>query len=82
MSDQAGREQTRQLNVRVNGSLLDQVTAVSIVDGTTLSAVVREALELLVEQRKGDAGWQQRRQNEWQRHLRTLAPDTAPPKGS
>lgn len=59
------REGVRQLNVRISEGEYRQLEAILMVEDTfgsaTLRDLVREAIGMLVEQRRSDPQWQERR---------------------
>lgn len=65
-------EEKVQLNVRLPASLIEQVNAVSIVDEVSVAQVVREALEALVDARRGDEEWQHKKREALRRQRDTL----------
>lgn len=51
---------TKNLLLRLDPELADQLQALALIEGRPMSEIVREAIRSLVEDRRRDAGFQQR----------------------
>lgn len=63
---------TKNLLLRLDPELAEQLQAVAAVEGRAVSDVVREAIRSLVEARRDDAGFQRRLGESAREHERTL----------
>jgi predicted transcriptional regulator len=63
---------TKNLLLRLDPELAEQLQAVAAVEDRPVSEVVREAIRALVEQRRTDAGFQRRLGESAKEHERTL----------
>ena len=63
---------TKNLLLRLDPELAEQLQAVALVEDRPVSEVVREAIRALVDAKRVDAGFQRRLQESAREHQRTL----------
>lgn len=66
------RRKDRALNLRLDPELVERVEAVAMVDGTTVTSLVEEALNELIERRHADEGWHEKKREVLERYRRLL----------
>jgi predicted transcriptional regulator len=66
------RTKQKAMTLRIDMETADQVEAIAQVEGTSTSAVVREALVRLIEERRADADFQSRLRDSMKRNRAIL----------